>query len=337
MALPEVCLLTADGAARSPRSCWPAWRSTGSAMRRNLDGYTGSEQRPGRCSRPRLGKHAARAALQTALSTAVPPDGRWATRCSEAGLLRPRRPSPLAPDTGAAGEMVDLVVAEPRRPGRGGRRGRDRDGRQLAVLPTPLVEAPRLADALGLSRSLLVKRDDLTGFAVAGNKARQLELLIAERGCRRMPTSWSPAARSARTSCRPRPPRRRTPGWGACVVLAGDARRPRRPPQPRRRDARGAPSCAGRGKRDRTSVDAMLPRVAAQLAGEGARPYLVPRGGANATGALGYRLAVDEVAQPARRPRPRRWSSPSVPAARSPGWWRASSLTADRSESSVRA
>ncbi|MDQ1667002.1 MAG: hypothetical protein QOH75_3033, partial [Actinomycetota bacterium] len=50
----------------------------------------------------------------------------------------------------------------------------------LAVLPTPLVTAPRLADALGLTEPLLVKRDDLTGFAVAGNKARQLELLVAE-------------------------------------------------------------------------------------------------------------------------------------------------------------
>ena len=39
------------------------------------------------------------------------------------------------------------------------------------VLPTPLVEAPRLAAALGLAGPLLVKRDDLTGFAVAGNKA----------------------------------------------------------------------------------------------------------------------------------------------------------------------
>jgi 1-aminocyclopropane-1-carboxylate deaminase/D-cysteine desulfhydrase-like pyridoxal-dependent ACC family enzyme len=49
---------------------------------------------------------------------------------------------------------------------------------RLAVLPTPLVPAPRLAEALGL-RSLLVKRDDLTGFAFGGNKARLLEFLIA--------------------------------------------------------------------------------------------------------------------------------------------------------------
>ena len=48
----------------------------------------------------------------------------------------------------------------------------------LAVLPTPLVTAPRLAAALGTG-PLLVKRDDLTGFAFGGNKARLLEFLVA--------------------------------------------------------------------------------------------------------------------------------------------------------------
>ena len=48
----------------------------------------------------------------------------------------------------------------------------------LAVLPTPLVAAPRLAEALGTG-PLLVKRDDLTGFAFGGNKARLLEFLLA--------------------------------------------------------------------------------------------------------------------------------------------------------------
>ena len=48
----------------------------------------------------------------------------------------------------------------------------------LAVLPAPLVAAPRLAEALGTG-PLLVKRDDLTGFAFGGNKARLLEFLVA--------------------------------------------------------------------------------------------------------------------------------------------------------------
>src|SRR3972149_6990895 len=48
----------------------------------------------------------------------------------------------------------------------------------LALLPTPLVDAPRLSAALGGPR-ILLKRDDLTGFGLGGNKVRGLEFLIA--------------------------------------------------------------------------------------------------------------------------------------------------------------
>ena len=43
----------------------------------------------------------------------------------------------------------------------------------LANLPTPLEEAPRLASKFGLAK-LYIKRDDLTGLAGGGNKARKL-------------------------------------------------------------------------------------------------------------------------------------------------------------------
>ncbi len=49
----------------------------------------------------------------------------------------------------------------------------------LADLPTPLEEAPRLARHIGLSR-LLIKRDDQTGLAMGGNKARKLEYDFAD-------------------------------------------------------------------------------------------------------------------------------------------------------------
>lgn len=49
----------------------------------------------------------------------------------------------------------------------------------LAQLPTPLDVVPRLGAAIGLP-SLRVKRDDLTGFALGGNKSRQLEYLMGE-------------------------------------------------------------------------------------------------------------------------------------------------------------
>ncbi|MBP7146240.1 MAG: pyridoxal-phosphate dependent enzyme [Acidobacteria bacterium] len=56
---------------------------------------------------------------------------------------------------------------------------------RLANLPTPLDEAPRLAAHAGLAR-LLVKRDDTTGLALGGNKARKLEYelaTLARGGC----------------------------------------------------------------------------------------------------------------------------------------------------------
>lgn len=163
----------------------------------------------------------------------------------------------------------------------------------LAVLPTPLLSAPRLADALGLGGTLLVKRDDLTGFAVAGNKARQLEFLLAEaveQGADVLVTGGtigsnfvSAAAAAAAYA-----------GLGCVVVLAGDPVDRTAHPNLAAATAWGARP-RWTGEADRASVDDLLPRVAEQLASEGARPYVVPRGGANATGALGYRLAVDEV------------------------------------------
>jgi len=47
----------------------------------------------------------------------------------------------------------------------------------LAQLPTPLEEAPRLSEALGGPR-ILIKRDDLTGAGLGGNKVRKLEYII---------------------------------------------------------------------------------------------------------------------------------------------------------------
>lgn len=162
----------------------------------------------------------------------------------------------------------------------------------LAVLPTPLVAAPRLAAALGVA-SLLVKRDDLTGFAVAGNKARQLELLLAEAGDADVlvtggsaGSNFVQAAAAAAAYA----------GIGCALVLAG-------PPQPRTAHPNLAAATAWgavihwTGDPDRASVDAGILETAALLMTRGRTPYAVPRGGANATGATGYRLAVDELVE----------------------------------------
>src|SRR5437016_14630330 len=54
---------------------------------------------------------------------------------------------------------------------------------QLATLATPVPEAVGLRRELGGSRRcprILLKRDDLTGLALGGNKARKLEFLIGD-------------------------------------------------------------------------------------------------------------------------------------------------------------
>ncbi len=48
----------------------------------------------------------------------------------------------------------------------------------LIVAPTPLHRLPSLSQELGID--LWIKRDDLTGFALGGNKGRKLEFLIAD-------------------------------------------------------------------------------------------------------------------------------------------------------------
>ena len=49
----------------------------------------------------------------------------------------------------------------------------------LGHWPTPLHELPRLSAALGGPR-LFIKRDDLTGLALGGNKCRKLEYVLAD-------------------------------------------------------------------------------------------------------------------------------------------------------------
>lgn len=163
----------------------------------------------------------------------------------------------------------------------------------LALLPTPLVETPRLAEALGLDGPLLVKRDDLTGFAVAGNKARQLGPLLDDARARRsdvLVTGGSTGSNFVQAATA-------AAGWAglACVLVLAGAPDPC-PPHPNLAAARAwGAELRFTGDEARDSVDRALPVVTAELAAAGRRPYVVPRGGASPVGATGYRDAVEEV------------------------------------------
>jgi 1-aminocyclopropane-1-carboxylate deaminase/D-cysteine desulfhydrase-like pyridoxal-dependent ACC family enzyme len=161
----------------------------------------------------------------------------------------------------------------------------------LAVLPTPLVPAPRLAGALGLG-GLFIKRDDLTGFVFAGNKARPLEFLVAgavREGADTLVTGGTPGS----NFCVATAAAAQREGLACHLVLAGDPV----PPGPALSlaVAWGA-SVTWTHDADRSSVDRALPQAAQALAKQGRRPYLIPRGGATALGAVGYFLAASELA-----------------------------------------
>ena len=112
VALPEVCLLSAT-ACSFAADLLAGLEVDADAMRRNLDDYTGSEQALALLAR-RLGRHAAREALQTALADGRHAGKPMAVTLVDAGLLDPAEAAALEPDAGVCGEMVDLVVARAR-------------------------------------------------------------------------------------------------------------------------------------------------------------------------------------------------------------------------------
>jgi D-cysteine desulfhydrase len=159
----------------------------------------------------------------------------------------------------------------------------------LANLPTPLDGLPNLNRMLGGPR-LLVKRDDLTGLAAGGNKTRKLEFLIADAQAQNAAgviTAGGPqsnhcrqtaaAAAIARMECH--------------LILDGEPQQPlgnllldhllgatiHWTPKPKRNER--------------------MAELARELESIGKQPYVIPIGGSNAIGALGYVAAMFELVE----------------------------------------
>jgi 1-aminocyclopropane-1-carboxylate deaminase/D-cysteine desulfhydrase-like pyridoxal-dependent ACC family enzyme len=161
----------------------------------------------------------------------------------------------------------------------------------LAVLPTPLVHAPRLSATL--DREVWIKRDDLTGFALGGNKVRTLEVLVAEalaRHCDHVVGCGGPAS----NLCSALAAAAATAGLGCTLVLHGNEPAAAHPNLAMMR-AFGARVCFT-GDPDRASTPEHAAEVADRLRSRGRRPYIVPRGAASGLGATAYALAAEELA-----------------------------------------
>jgi L-cysteate sulfo-lyase len=159
----------------------------------------------------------------------------------------------------------------------------------FAHLPTPVETLPRLSDALGGPR-LLIKRDDQTGLAFGGNKTRKLEFLVAEARDQGAKTLISGGALQS-NHCRQTAAAAARFGFKCILVLTGD--QPERPSANLLLDQLfGAEIVQVADRKDRDSI---LQETFDRAAKEGMKPYLVPYGGSNATGALGYAFAMKEL------------------------------------------
>jgi D-cysteine desulfhydrase len=165
----------------------------------------------------------------------------------------------------------------------------------LVIAPTPLHPAPRLSRELGVP--LLLKRDDLTGAGLGGNKLRALEFLIADalaHGCDSLVTGAGPQSNwtmLAALACL----RHEIEPHIVCYGSGARHRATQAEGNMRLHRWLGV-DVRFTGVAERSSVDAGIAAVTAELRAAGRRPYPVPRGGATPLGALGYIRASTELA-----------------------------------------
>ena len=164
---------------------------------------------------------------------------------------------------------------------------------RLAHLPTPLEPLPRLSEELGLD--LWIKRDDCTGLAGGGNKTRKLEFLLGaafEQDADTLVTQGAVQSNHVRQTAAA------AAAHGlACEIILEE------------RTGSKATDYVGNGNvlLDRlfganlrtvpggTDMVAELEKTAAEVRARGGKPYVIPGGGSNPTGALGYVDCAREI------------------------------------------
>ncbi|MBA2451902.1 MAG: D-cysteine desulfhydrase family protein [Chloroflexia bacterium] len=161
---------------------------------------------------------------------------------------------------------------------------------RLGTFPTPLYFAERLTAQLGGPR-IYIKRDDLTGLALGGNKTRMLEYLVAdalEQGATHLITEGGPQSNHVRQTLAAA---RLT---GLETVIVSNTTDPNPPVQGNflLDHIFGIEYHRVSEERDRP---ARMAQLADELAANGYVPYVIPGGGSNGVGALGYVAAMLEL------------------------------------------
>jgi len=173
----------------------------------------------------------------------------------------------------------------------------------LAVLPTPVHELTRLRDALGgpsKAPRILIKRDDLTGLALGGNKARKLEFLVADalrHGAKALITTGATQSNHARMTAAAA----RMAGLDCHLVLTSKSSAPPLQGNLLLDIVYGATVHHVPAPEDPKLAlgndEAKVRDVEETLRARGATPYLIAVGGSSAVGSLGYTLGTVELVE----------------------------------------
>jgi L-cysteate sulfo-lyase len=168
---------------------------------------------------------------------------------------------------------------------------------RFAHLPTPLEHLENLSRSLG-GPEIWIKRDDCTGLSSGGNKTRKLEYLMAEAGDQGADIVLTQGATQSNHA-------RQTAACAAkmriaCHLLLEDRTGKTDHDYTKsgnvlldRLHGASIEHCA-----PSADMNAELAKIAARMRGEGRRPYVIPGGGSNPVGALGYvNAAIELVSQ----------------------------------------
>jgi D-cysteine desulfhydrase len=162
-----------------------------------------------------------------------------------------------------------------------------------ARLPTPTERLDRLGHALGVE--LWVKRDDLTGSTLTGNKIRKLEFLLADALAGGADTIITCGGEQS-NHCRATAVAAAELGLRSLLLLRTE--RPEAPPAAEANillDVLVGAEVRWVSRDEYRRRAELFPVVADELRARGRKPYLVPEGGSNALGAWGYIGCVDEL------------------------------------------
>ncbi|HLS41694.1 MAG TPA: D-cysteine desulfhydrase [Paenalcaligenes sp.] len=168
---------------------------------------------------------------------------------------------------------------------------------RLGHFPTPLEFLPNLTRHLD-GPNIYIKRDDCTGLATGGNKTRKLEFLVADALAQKADVLITQGAVQSNHA-------RQTVAAAAVVGIDCKILLEERVPNAPEEYAE-----SGNVMLDRLlggEITARLPagsnmaqameELAAELRAQGRKPYVIPGGGSNPVGALGYVACAQELLQ----------------------------------------